>query len=111
MEYAEIKKLVTAGMVAAGWTSLDSTALASKMFETAVGPREALTYLSSGDEYNRTLSGTYYSEGNNALSSHSVLLPLDASAETVVKLVASFASNADIVVSKTYAAHLLKKES
>jgi hypothetical protein len=108
MEYAEIKKLVASGLVAAGWTEPGYAAVGSKMFETAVGPREALAYLSHGDEYNRTLFGTYYSEGNNALSSHSVLLPLDASTETVVKLVADFASNADIVVSKTYAAHLLK---
>lgn len=99
-ESAEIQALLAQH----GWTPFASgAALASKLYDTAVGPKEAQAYLSrSGqDDPNQTLSVTYYSEGRSVMAQ--VLVPKAAEAAQVERLVAQFAREADAAVDSTYA--------
>lgn len=98
-------------LVESGWIPFGGAAIALKSFETAVGFKEAHAYLSKGDEFNRTLSGDYQSEGRNALESSCVLIPVGADAGTVRRLTEQFAKQADARVAQTYAARLLKSSS
>ena len=88
-----------------GWVLVEGgTALATKVYSTAVGPKEAQVYLSRSrdDDPNQTLSGQYYSEGRNIMST-GVLLPKAAAAADVERLVAQFAREADYAVDASYA--------
>ena len=80
------------------------TALATKVYSTAVGPKEAQVYLSRSrdDDPNQTLSGQYYSEGRNIMAV-GVLLPKVAAAADVERLVGQFAREADAAVDASYA--------
>ena len=88
-----------------GWVLVEGgTALATKVYRTAVGPKEAQVYLSRSrdDDPNQSLSGQYYSEGRNIMST-GVLLPKAAAAADVERLVAQFAREADSAVDASYA--------
>lgn len=88
-----------------GWVLVEGgTALATKVYPTAVGPKEAQVYLarSRDDDPNQTLSGQYYSEGRNIMAV-GVLLPKAAAAADVERLVAQFAREADAAVDASYA--------
>lgn len=88
-----------------GWVLVEGgTALATKVYPTAVGPKEAQVYLSRcrDDDPNQSLSGQYYSEGRNIMSA-GVLLPKTAEAADVERLVARFAREADAAVDASYA--------
>ena len=105
MQTEDVRRLVTVVLAAHGWTEFTGgPALATKQFETAVGMKQASAYLSVGDEFNRTISGRYDSEGNNALEPHGVLVPKLAGGEDIKRLAAQFAERADEAVSQTYAA-------
>lgn len=93
-------------LVECGWTPFGGPAIAVKSFDTAVGAKEAVAWLSKGDEYNRTLSGDYHSEGRNALEACGVLIPVDADADTVRRLAQQFVEKVDSTVVQTYAAKL-----
>ena len=88
-----------------GWAYM-GPAVGLKSFETVVGIKQAEAHLSRGDGLNRTLMGTYHSEGRNCLSNCGVLMPLDADADTVRRLTHQFADNVDVAVAESYAANL-----
>ncbi len=104
----ELKVQVTALLAAAGWKPEPGTAIASKFYDTYVGPRQAQVYLSRGDEYNRTLSGQYYSEGRDATAACLKLIPHTATPEQVAHIVSRFMADMDATVAQTYAARLLR---
>jgi hypothetical protein len=106
-----LRTSVTAGLVEHGWTAVSPVALAIKSYQTAVGPKEAHTYLADyGPACECVLiSGDYQSEGRNALESHSVMLPRNADANQVKQLVAKFCQQAEAVIAETYAARLFHK--
>ena len=88
-----------------GWALEEGgTALATKVYPTAVRPKEAQVYLSRSrdDDLNQMLSGQYYNEGRNIMSA-GVLLPKAAAAADVERLVAQFAREADAAVDASYA--------
>lgn len=96
-------------LLAHGWELVPGgTALASRSYATAVGPKVGQVYLSRSAEgdANETLSGHYYSEGRNVMPS--VLIPKAADAATLERLVAQFAREADAAVAGSYAARLLR---
>lgn len=104
-----IKAEVRCQLVGLGWTGMDSTAFASKEYQTAVGPKVGLFYLfGCGSEEYWRLSGDYQSEGSNILSAHSVLIPQGASPEERAALVREFAANVDAIVAESYAARLYR---
>lgn len=107
-EYASTRALIQQALRAAGWTDRQSPCLASKVFQTAVGPREALAYLTRGDGFNRTITGVYRSEGRNALEPHSVLVPVAACDDDVLRLAQAFATQADSAIGETYAMRLAR---
>ena len=91
-----------------GWSRLVSgTAIASKLFHTAVGKKLALVYLSEGDGYNRSLKGDYQSQGSNILEAKGVLIPVTATLVECNVLVDEFANNAECAISQSYAVRLL----
>lgn len=96
-------------LLAHGWELVaGGTALATKSYATAVGPKEGQVYLSrsAADDPNQTLSGHYYSEGRNVMPG--TLIPKAADAATLERLVAQFAREADAAVADSYAARLLR---
>lgn len=107
LTHAQLFLQVSARLAELGWTPLHSVAIASKFYDTAVGPKEALLYLTKGDGYYYTLYGTYYSEGRNALSCGQ-LIPCAVEAGDVQAYVDKFAAQADAAVAETYAARLLR---
>lgn len=94
-----------------GWTSNGWTAVGSKSYDTAVGPKQAHAYLADyGPESNSILlNGDYQSEGRNQLDSTTVLIPRDADEATVNRMVEQFAKRVDAAVGQTYAARLLSR--
>ncbi len=106
--YAATRAIIVKVLAEHGWTVLTSPALGGKTFVTAVGEKEALAYLTAGDEFNRTIQGDYQSEGRNALSSNGVLISKDADDAEVARLAAVFAVGADKAVGETYAMRLLR---
>ena len=104
-----IKATLANCLVGLGWSHEKGTAFASKTFETAVGPKQALVYLAEfGPSENLMLQGQYWSEGSNALEPHCVLVSRTASFEQLQQVATEFARKADSVVSETYAAKLLR---
>ncbi|PNG50398.1 MULTISPECIES: hypothetical protein [unclassified Variovorax] len=105
-QHAQLIQTIKGQLAAAGWKKESGTGVASKVFQTAVGPKVAHAYVSRGDGYNVTLSGDYQSEGRNALEPHGTLIPEGADEDAVRLLARKFAVNADQVISQTYAARL-----
>lgn len=105
-----LDKSIQLSLAGLGWTILDSTAIASKMYETAVGPRQALAYVQDfgPQEGSVRLIGDYQSEGRNCLSTTSAIIPRFADEETIKALTQQFASEADKVVGESYAMRLLR---
>lgn len=99
-------------LVTHGWTALNnSTAIASKTFDSAVGRKEAHVYLYEGshDPYNGSLSGDYLSEGNNVLSTAGGLLPKPGTPEVWAAIALQFVQNAEKAIGDSYAVRLLRK--
>lgn len=93
-----------------GWVLDTHTAIASKTYATAVGPKQALAYYTQWPQSDCVvLSGEYVSEGRNVLAICSELIPHDADPEMVRQLVHRFATRCDVAVGDSYAARLLKE--
>lgn len=106
----KMQSLATKRLVELGWSSCEGgAACASKVYQTAVGPKQALVFLKDfgRDSVSFMLSGEYYSEGRNVLEPRSVLIPKIADEQTVSMHVDAFATQADEAVSQSYAARLL----
>jgi len=106
LEYDEVFDIVQKALVANGWTARPAPTLGIKMYDTAVGPRQAAAYLSKGDEYNRTVKGDYQSEGNNVLSASGKLIPIGADAQAIEALALAFCAGADKDIDQSYARSL-----
>lgn len=89
-----------------GWNFRSGVAIAQKEFQSAVGVKEAFVFLSNGDEYFFVLSGDYQSRGNNALASHSTLIPKKSTLDQVEVLVKDFTKDVERVIQDTYAMRL-----
>jgi hypothetical protein len=107
LTHNEVSMIVTEALLNAGWTQSNGAALVTKEFKTAAGVRQAAVYLSKGDEYNRTISGDYWSEGRNALEGSSILVPVGADAAKVSLLAEKFCLGAEKMISQTYAMKLM----
>jgi len=106
-----LRSTIVAQLAAAGWTPLEGgTAIANKMYETAVGLKEAQAYLA---DYGPTtesyvLQGQYYSEGRNILGGSGILIPKAGDEAAVTQLTQKFAAGAEKEVFQSYAARLLR---
>lgn len=103
-----ISTLICSYLQSIGWTIFDqpSGALAFKMYDTAVGMREAQVYL-PGDQYSWKLSGLYESKGQNILSTSSVFIPTDFTAHQLQDLCVKFIQNVESAIADSYAVRLL----
>lgn len=112
MNVQKVEQIVRQALLAIGWNAhpgrmITGTAVALKTYATAVGPKEAQAYVQNWGEGRFTLTGQYYSEGNNALATTLVSISADLSELQIASLAREFAERADSCVSQTYAARLL----
>lgn len=106
-----LRSTIVAQLAAAGWTPLEGgAAIANKMYETAVGLKEAQAYLADcgSTSENYVLQGQYYSEGRNVLGGSGILIPKAGDEPTVTQLTQKFAAGAEKEVLQSYAARLLR---
>lgn len=104
-----LEGLIVRALVAHGWTASDGTAIASKVYRTAVGDKLALVYLGEFHGSGTVmLQGTYFSEGSNVIENALRIIPLNASAAAVKEIVASFHEQTDRQIRQSYAARLLR---
>ena len=81
-----------------GWAALEnSTAIACKTFNTAVGAKQAHVFVADFGEEGAAvmLQGEYQGEGRNILESQCMLLPKNSTLEEVKDIVAKFAQSAE----------------
>lgn len=92
-----------------GWNNFDPlhAALSYKLYDTAVGQKEAQIYFSTADEYNYVLSGLYESQDRNILSTSSALIPKECSAEYLFESCSQFLNDVESRISQSYAVRLL----
>lgn len=91
-----------------GWIVERRPALASKVFETAVGPKQAVAYLQDYGHSSSAfvLAGQYYSEGRNILEPYGHLIQRIADEDTVRLCTGQFDDDVAMAVSQSYAAKL-----
>ncbi len=110
MNHTDTLRLSIAAILATqGFALVDGPALATKSYDTAVGRKAAIVWLSParpGDN-NRTLSGEYQSEGRNILGASLELIPVDADAATIERQTRKFMAHAERMVAESYAVRLL----
>ena len=104
----EIMQFICNYLHSNGWNIFDSphVALSFKMYDSAVGNKEAHAYL-SGDQYNWRLSGLYLSQGRNILETESVLIPKDSNTHQLHDLCFKFVQNIESAIANSYAVRLL----
>lgn len=91
-----------------GWVPMrDDAPLAFKMFQTAVGPKQAQAYLESWGAGRFVLTGQYYSEGQNVLATLRLSLDETMDGAQLDGLVQQFVRKVDSTVADTYAVRLL----
>lgn len=105
-----MQELIKSTLVANGWTLLEHPSLASKTYETAIGPKTAFAYLGSNyaSDPHRWLFAQYWSGGRDILEPHGVLLPKVGDTEKTRKLIEQFSAGVDKAVANSYAARLLR---
>lgn len=114
MHKIQIKSTIAAALSQAGWKvvpDLDkeiSYGVATKDFDTAVGVKTAIAYVEPSGPNGLKLIGSYYSEGNNTLSTTWYTLGLDTSLEDIAAGAADYAAKVDAIVAKTYAMRLMR---
>jgi len=108
MNRDQIVNLICGCLLSSGWNNFDhpSAALSFKLYDSAVGKKEAQVYF-SGDQYNWRLSGLYESQGRNILETESVLIPKDCSSTWLRDLCEQFLENVETVIANSYAVRLL----
>lgn len=108
MSHQRIVNLVCGCLLSSGWNHFDhpSAALSFKLYDSAVGKKEAQVYF-SGDQYNWRLSGLYQSQGRNILETESVLIPKDCSSTQLRDLCEQFLENVETAIANSYAVRLL----
>jgi hypothetical protein len=105
-----LKNRIQALLATHGWTALDSTAIASRDYRTAVGIKTAHVYLADfgASSPNAMLQGDYLSEGRNVLGGINGLIRKDVDDADLARLVQAFAASAHAAVEASYAARLLR---
>lgn len=96
------------GLVKLGWYRLGGIALAGKDFQTAVGVKQALIYSQFGSDHSVQLTGAYYSEGRNVLSTTFVNLHKKMTDQELAAAVQQFEKEVNSVVGESYAARLYR---
>jgi hypothetical protein len=111
MNRGQIVDLIRGCLLSFGWDNFDhsSTALSFKLYDSAVGQKEAQVYF-CGDEYSWLLSGLYESQGRNILSTASVLIPKNCDAADLGIYCAQFLARVDSAISQSYAVRLLRSD-
>ncbi len=92
-----------------GCVPAEGLALATKHFATAVGPKQAIFWLSPAREGSETrmLSGEYWSEGRNILAASCRVLPTDTDDASAARIAIAFMSEAEREINQSYAVRLL----
>jgi len=107
-----IESAVTARLLQVGWCgrwTMHETALARKLYLTAVGYKQALVYLEDWPNSNvAVLTGDYWSEGRNILESLRETISVEADGETICRQVDRFVAQLDAKVAESYAMKLLR---
>ena len=92
-----------------GWFVRHGAAIATKIFDTCVGEKEAFVYLLNlRNTFIFILAGEYVSQGRNILSTNNVTIPKNSDPQEIYKLTSQFANNIEITVADSYAVRLLK---
>ncbi|ART57116.1 hypothetical protein CBP36_19625 (plasmid) [Acidovorax carolinensis] len=78
-----------------------------KTYASAVGPKEAHSFLERFGDGSFILKAEMLSEGRNCLALCYSIIPKDADAEKIKQCVASFANEVDQAVAGSYAVRLL----
>lgn len=107
-ELESMSHAVRSQLASLGWTDNDGPALVKKVYQTAVGNREALVYLKDfgQDTDCFLLTGSYWSEGQNCLEPSPVPIPKSGSLELVRQQVIQFALQAEAAIDESYARKL-----
>jgi hypothetical protein len=93
------------------WEGANDKIVATKTYQSVVGPKQAGAFLSDWAEDNDfALSGEYDSEGRNILNTSLVRIPKDSDEQTIRELTSRFAEDVDSRVSQSYAVRLMPKE-
>lgn len=109
----QLKCEFAARLKAAGWKLVDdtsmkaTTAIATKTYLTYVGPKEAIAYLMPLGDGGAVLSGQYWSEGRDVLSSNWFVYRPEMRSDDIEVAVAAWALETDRRVSDTYAMRLV----
>lgn len=102
--------LIIECLVARGWTTdriVKNTV--TKMFETAVAPKQADIWVARNRESDRcVLTGQYESQGNNALSTCWAWTPFTASEQEIAHAIDDYLAKVEQAIGETYAVRLLK---
>lgn len=101
---------IGAALASLGWNTKELSPYhsATKVYATAVGPKEAHAYVRfASDRPTACLSGEYWSEGRNTLSTCSQAIPLEP-IEALEVAVQAFSNEVDRKVADTYAMRLVR---
>lgn len=98
-----------AAIEAAGWSTEGGTA-AVKNFDSAVGPKKALIWVSRhpDQEGNITVSGEFWSEGRNIVESNGLLLNVEMSIGQIPRRIEHFLKKLEVKIRDSYAVRLLE---
>ncbi|KWT70821.1 MULTISPECIES: hypothetical protein [unclassified Variovorax] len=77
--------------------------VASKDYDTAAGGRTAFVYCRQNSDGNHVLTGAYWSEGRNALSTCWALFRPGTDEATIASEIERFAAEAEKTIGQTYA--------
>lgn len=104
---SDVRHAVAEHLLRSGWTDQRSwgPAIASKIFETVCGPKEALI-LWRDFGTGVLLSGVYYSEGDNVLGSAHLIFDLTTPVEQVPALVDRHLTEVHERIDRSYARRL-----
>lgn len=106
---AAIKRSVQQSLTDQGWIALNSVAIATKGYATAVGRKQAYVFVSYwANEW--VVTAGYDSQGRNILESLRVTLPETANADTIREAIAEFSADIDARVAESYAVRLIRNE-
>ena len=91
-------------LAARGW-NLDRVRVdvASKDYDTAAGGRTAFVYCRQNSDGDHVLTGDYWSEGRNALSTCWAMFRVGADQATIASEIERFAAEAEKTIGQTYA--------
>jgi len=117
MNLYETKCFIAAQLSPFGWEICDATSLAhfcgvaSKWYETAVGPKSALIIMEPSFDGLQTLKSEYWSEGRNVLSTIVLKVDIKGDPEALAEAVKKLAEEIEVGVAQSYAVRLLRENA